>query len=102
MKRSRWLAVTALWGLAGCAQDRIDGQWMIGGTLLEWLGLFLVAVTLYSALAGLVALMTRRAPRTRGSFDLVSGKVRPLTKHARHRRRRRPARRPRIEHRSPD
>ncbi len=65
---------------------------MTGRAPWELLGLLLVAVVLYLVFSGVMALLSRKAPWTRGSFDLPSGRVLSRTKRVRHHRRHREGR----------
>jgi len=91
MKRLIISSVVMVTGLTGCTADRMDGQSgiRISG---DFLLLLLVAVVLYLAFSGVVALVAGRSPRTGQSFDLVAGRALPHATHAqsaRHRRDRR-------------
>lgn len=91
MKRLLIASVVMVGGLTGCAADRMDGQ-SGAGRISGFLLLLLVAVVLYLAFSGVVALVARRSPRTGQSFDLVAGRALPRPTHAhsaRHRRDRR-------------
>lgn len=69
------------------AQDH-GTQSVTGRAPWELLGLVLVAVVLYLAFSGIImTLLSRKAPGTRGSFDLPSGRVLSRTKRVRHHRR---------------
>jgi hypothetical protein len=91
MKRLVISSVVVVGGLTGCAADRMEGR-SAGRISEEFLLLLLVAVVLYLAFSGVVALVARRSPRTGQSFDLVAGRAVPRSTHshfARHRRDRR-------------
>jgi hypothetical protein len=92
MKRLLIASVVMVGGLTGCAADRMDGRSGAGRISGEFLLLLLVAVVLYLAFSGVVALVARRSPQTGQSFDLVAGRALPRATHAhsaRHRRDRR-------------
>lgn len=73
MKRSSIAAIMALVGGAGCNRAQVTGQSVTGREELR--GLVLAAVVLYLAFSGVVALLSRKAPRPGRSFDLASGRV---------------------------
>jgi hypothetical protein len=89
MKRSSIAAIMALVGVAGCSEYRINGQSVTNRTPWELLGLLLAAVVLYLAFSGVMALLSRKALWTGGSFDLASRRVLSRTQrvphHGRHR-----------------
>jgi hypothetical protein len=93
MKRLLIASVVMVGGLTGCAADRMDGRSEAARISGEFLLLLLVAVMLYLAFSGVVALVARRrSPRPEQSFDLVAGRAVPRATHAhsaRHRRDRR-------------
>jgi len=89
MKRLLIASVVMVAELTGCAADRMDGRSGAGRISGEFLLFLLVAVVLYLAFSGVVALVARRSPRTGQSFDLVAGRALPRAPHtlsARHRR----------------
>ena len=91
MKRLIVSSVVMVGGLTGCAADRMEGR-SAGRISEEFLLLLLVAVVLYLAFSGVVALVAGRSHRTGQSFDLVAGRALPRATHAhsaRHRRDRR-------------
>jgi len=88
MKRLLIASVVMVAELTGCAADRMDGRSGAGRISGEFLLLLLVAVVLYLAFSGVVALVAGRSPRTGQSFDLVAGRALPRATHdhsARHR-----------------
>lgn len=88
MKRSSIAAIMALVGGAGCSEYRTTGQSVTGRAPWELLGLLLAAVVLYLAFSGVVALLSRKAPRPEGSFDLASGRALWRTERVPHHRHR--------------
>ena len=74
--------VMVVGGLTGCAADSMDGRSGAGRISGEFLLLLLVAVVLYLAFSGVVALVAGRSPRTGQSFDLVAGRALPRATHA--------------------
>src|SRR5260370_29904109 len=101
MKRLLIASVVMVGGLTGCAADRMDGQSGAGRISGEFLLLLLVAVVLYLAFSGVVALVARRSPLTGQSFDLVAGRSLPRATDA-HSPRRRDRRRSAESRVSPD
>jgi hypothetical protein len=101
MKRLIISSVVMVAGLTGCTADRMDGQSgiRISG---DFLLLLLVAVVLYLAFSGVVALVAGRSPRTGQSFDLVAGRALPHATHAQSARHRRDRRRSAESRESPD
>ncbi len=67
--------VMVVGGLTGCAADSMDGRSEAGRISGEFLLLILVAVVLYLAFSGVVALVARRSPQTGHSFDLAAGRA---------------------------
>ena len=101
MKRLMISSVVVVGGLTGCAADRMDGQSGVSGISGDFL-LLLVAVVLYLAFSGVVALVAGRSPRTGQSFDLVAGRALPHATHAQSARHRRDRRRSAESRESPD
>ena len=96
-----------LFGCDGRRTDRLrrgqDGrQSRVSRISGEFLLLLLVAVVLYLAFSGVVALVAGRSPRTGQSFDLVAGRALPRATHAHSARHRRDRRRSAESRESPD
>ena len=102
MKRLLIASVVMVAELTGCAADRMDGRSEAGRISGEFLLLLLVAVVLYLAFSGVVALVAGRSPRTGQSFDLVAGRALPRATDAHSARHRRDRRRSAESGASPD
>ncbi len=91
MKRAFLAAMVALVGVAGCSEYSINGHSVTDQKAWGLLSLLFAAVVLYTLFSCVETLLSRRAPRTRDTFDLASGRVLSRTKriprHRRHRKR---------------